>query len=55
MSNYNNINSKPIYGGVDSDTSTGAVNIPIFPDKGDCYFRKKICSESQNLLRLHIT
>jgi cystathionine beta-lyase len=30
MSNYNNINSKLIHGGVDGDAATGAVNIPIF-------------------------
>lgn len=30
MSNYSNINSKLIHGGVDGDTATGAVNIPIF-------------------------
>jgi cystathionine beta-lyase len=30
MSNYNNINSKLIHGGIDGDAATGAVNIPIF-------------------------
>ena len=30
MSNYSNIDSKLIHGGIDGDAATGAVNIPIF-------------------------